>query len=147
MNKILNNGNVVRYCSPQHFTNGKLQASAFNINNNKPLSVNWIEFFKCKNIELVIQEIRNEFHKINFDLKENGRFVKINILSAKNYVQNKTGVSIIFKKNPRKNQPSHCEILGYEPSNKKMAKKIAVELFYIARKENCFFPGIDKTYS
>ena len=142
MNKIiLNKGNVVRYCSPKHFTNGKLQSTAFMIKDDeKPLSVNWIEYFNYGKIELAIQGIREEFDKIDYELKENGRFVKINILSAKNHVQNKTGISLIFKKAPYKHQPSHSEIHGYKSSD----IKVATELLLIAQKENCYFPGIEK---
>lgn len=103
---IPDSDNVVRYCSPRHVDNGKIQESAFELKSKeKGLSVNWLEYFNGNmDFPQRLQAIRDS---IALSIKPAGRFAKISVRAAKQTIR---GLLITYHPDWDRHNPSHAHI-------------------------------------
>jgi len=105
---IPDSDHVLRYCSPRHVEKdtGEISAGAFGLRPKKEgreeekyLSVNWVEYFEDMEINQQVAKIREDVSK-NLELKPSGRFAKINVGRAKEEIESAEIKHILKEENP-----------------------------------------------
>ena len=120
-----NDSHVVRYVKPTHVReDGSIDGENFRLSiNSSPLSVNWLEYFRGRNKEQQLREVRK---LIRLSLRPNGRFAELNVgttirdlellLPTLRFVHSPSEAT------PRYDaDPSHSEILGLPPGGSPQA--------------------------
>jgi hypothetical protein len=104
---------IARYCRPTDIAEGQLQAPAFMLRDNeRGLSVNWLEFLSCDSRENEIAEVRNIY---SAKLNRVSAGAKIAVLNAgevreKVCTEHPDNLIVDIIHEPSKIDPSHSEI-------------------------------------
>ena len=110
---------VVRYVKPTHVReDGSIDGENFRLSTNgSPLSVNWLEYFRGRNKEQQLREVRK---LIRLSLRPNGCFAELNVgttirdlellLPAIRFVHSPSEATPHYDADP-----SHSEIFGLPP--------------------------------
>ena len=89
------NDQVARYCKPSTVSNDSPLASAFELrDNDKGLSVNWLECLDQPDIATAIEQVRKTFTEKGFSLRPKDRFAVLNVGAIKTAVQAGAGLSL-----------------------------------------------------
>lgn len=118
---------VVRYCKPKQIDAGKIQPSAFILRENeKSLSVNWLEKLCRTNRSEQIEALRNIFRQKAFNVKTNARFAVLNVGNIRNKVRTETvdHRELKLTHEPSENDQSHSGIYNLHPDNMLIAELI-----------------------
>ncbi len=137
-NKIPDKDHISRYCKPSSTDNGEIQATAFLIREkDDSLSVNWLEFLKCKSRKKEIEEIRKIYSK-KLHVSVNAKLAVLNIGKMKKYVATESldRRNLQIRHTPSTNDPSHSGIFNVKPDQELIAELIleTVQETYPARK-------------
>lgn len=120
-----NADHVARYCSPRHVLDGLPLTSAFIPRaRDAQLSVNWLEFFRARDLTSAVDEMRTVFGR-TFELKANGRFAVLNVRNAKRAASGRSGLSIRIQHFPTDDNPAHSGIVGYSATDVRAAVALA----------------------
>lgn len=118
---------VARYCKPSAVDDtGLPMAVAFKPReDDQYLSVNWLEYFGVRESVAAVQHVRDVFRNKDFSLRSRGRFVVINVGSAKVIVREALGKQLRIDHQPLENDPSHAGIHGYGADDLAVAVELA----------------------
>ena len=116
MNQSLPDGDhISRYCKPSTIDEfGLPLASAFSLRQGEEhLSVNWLGYFRERNLSDAVKQVREAFSNKNYRVRANGRFAVLNVGEAKKAVQAAVGHALRIEHLPSDNDRSHAGIFGY----------------------------------
>ncbi len=109
---IPDENHVVRYCSPQHVTDGTILQTAFELRKSEECcSTNWLEFCNGNsNLDRCLNLVCGDMAR---ETRKNGRFAKIAVGSAKRNIAEKYNQDISIKYSPTNESKSHADICPY----------------------------------
>lgn len=133
---------VSRYCKPLSIEDGLPGAEAFELRNNeKYLSVNWLEYFSTPDLAQAIDCVRQAFRNKGYSVGIKGRFVSLKVCKLKEVISNHTDLSVRIVRIPEENDPSHCGVYGYT-GHISMDKLIALKIAKLAHDGNVYLGKI-----
>ena len=110
---LLDSDDVSRYCKPNDYDLRRQEPRLRAFQRRNPsevgLSVNRLQHFQMQSLTSAIECVRQEFRRINYSLRKNGRFVVFNVGAAKSEVSN-DGYEIRFTYSPDPPVFSHSSI-------------------------------------
>lgn len=120
---------VCRYCKPRAVENGKPLVAAFELRENeRDLSVNWVEYFRLTDREQAICEIRKAFRAKGFKIKASGRFAVLNVGEIKSTAKERTETDLQVLEWPENNDLSHSAIFFGHSADDLMIPQLLYEL-------------------
>ena len=127
-NDLPEDDHVVRYVKPRNVEDGRVSIAEFRLRENeKGVSVNWLEYYENLSKEERLVEVRLASRLV---LRKNGRFAELNVGRIKNFLAEELpGLRVIHtpldaeEKFPA--DPSHSEITGLPSDNSEQADLIA----------------------
>ena len=124
---------VARYCKPSAVdSNGLPTAAAFKPRNNERyLSVNWLEYFGTRDIAVAVEHVRDVFRNKDFRLRSGGRFAVINVGTARSLVHEALGKQLRIDHQPLDDDQSHAGIHGFAADD----LEVAVEIKFLVERK------------
>ncbi len=126
-NEIDGNQHVSRYCKPQCVgADGLPLGCAFDLRDQERyLSVNWLEYFEELCLAKAIDRVRQVFHDKGFKTARRGRFATLQVNQIELIISSLSPNPFRIMHLPSQNDPSHSGIYGYTATDKSIALRIS----------------------
>ncbi len=127
-NDLPDDDHVVRYVKPRNVEDGRVSIAEFRLRENeKGVSVNWLEYYKNLSKEERLAEVRVASRLV---LRKNGRFAELNVGRIRNFLAKELpALRVIHTPLDAEEEfqadPSHSEITGLPSDNSEQADLIA----------------------
>lgn len=127
-NDLPESDHIVRYVKPRNMEDGQVSIAEFRLRENeKGVSVNWLEYYENLSKEEQLAEVRVASRLV---LRKNGRFAELNVGRIKNFLAKELpGLRVIHTPLDAEEEfpadPSHSEITGLPSDNSEQADLVA----------------------
>ena len=127
-NDLPENDHIVRYVKPRNVEDGRVSIAEFRLRENeKGVSVNWLEYYENLSKEEQLAEVRVASRLV---LRKNGRFAELNVGRIKDFLAEELpGLRVVHTSLDAEEEfsadPSHSEITGLPSGDSEQADLIA----------------------
>ena len=136
---LLDSDDASRYCQPNEYDRIRCEpkVAAFQRKPSQPdVSVNRLQFFQLPDRGSAIDCVRQEFLDDDYRLRKNGRFVVLNVGSAKAAAL-EVGYPIEFTYTPKPTRPSHSSILKF-PTDPNGSRTVATAIKRLVTRDETY---------
>ena len=127
-NDLPETDHIVRYVKPRNVEDGRVSIAEFRLRENeKGVSVNWLEYYENLSKEEQLAEVRVASRLV---LRKNSRFAELNVGRIKDFLAEELpGLRVVHTPLAAEEEfpadPSHSEITGLPSGNSEQADLIA----------------------